>query len=210
MSLTAEEQATLDALTAKQAAAKAASTPPAPPTKQEAAAPAAKEQSITDQAKAALEADKAASAAFSQLEKSVKFNLSVADFVEKNKALLPDEAAKILSAAATKTFKDDNERANTLRKSLLDSFLEKQENIDVLTPSLASRAAEFKALAESDKGKRSGEFWDLVENGLAIKSLTRRADALKKANGINEDTSKNIYASKLIAAARERFKPVLI
>lgn len=162
-------------------------------------------RTITQQAQDALEAEKASGIALSQIQDSVKFNLSVTEFVEKNKILLPEAAAGILTAVATKTFKDENERANTVRKSLLDLFLEKKENVEILIPSMQARAEAYKALAESDKEKRSKEFWDLAEVGVALKAGARKAEVLKKINGGDAGDSGNILQSKLLAAADKKF-----
>ena len=162
-------------------------------------------KSIVDQAKAQIEAEKAAGIALTHVEQSIKFNLSVNDFVEKNKTMLPEESGKILTAISAKSFKDDNEKANVVRKTLLDSFLAQQENLDALTGSMKSRATQYKALAESDKEKKSSEFWDLVEVGVALKAGVRKAEALNKINGVNAGDSTNVLESKILAAAREKF-----
>lgn len=163
-------------------------------------------KTTAQEAKEKLDAENAAAAALATIQDSVKFNLSLKDFFDKNKSLLPDEAGKILEIIAAKTFKDDNEKANTTRKDLLDAFLSKQENIDVLTPSLKDRAEKYKALAESDKLKRSSEFWDLAETGLALKLGARKADALNKINGGNAgESSKNPLEDKILAAANKKF-----
>lgn len=199
--LTTEEQTQLEGLLAKQAAAK--STEPAAKPSEPSKEPT---KTITEEAKAAVEAEKAAGLALGQIQESVKFNLSVSKFVEDNKSLLPDEAAKILATVATKTFKDENEKANTVRQSLLDSFLSQKENIDVLTAPMKARAESYKALAESDKLRKSSEFWELVETGAALKQLSRKAEALNRANGISPGGSSDVIQSKFLAAAKEKFK----
>ena len=83
---------------------------------------ATKSKSLVDQAKDAVNSDKEKEQSLNKIGESVRFNLSINDFVEKNKHLLPEEASKIIPAAEGKTFKDDNEKANTIRKTFLDSF----------------------------------------------------------------------------------------
>jgi hypothetical protein len=166
-----------------------------------------KSKSIAQEAKDQIEADKSNAASLTQIQSSIKFNLSINDFVEKNKNLLPEETSKILSTAKDKFFNNDNERANTIRKNILDTFLEKQENIDSLTVHLANRAADYKSLAETDKEKRSSEFWDLVETGVALKSGIKKAEALNKINGGNAaGSSGNILEDRLLAAAKVKYK----
>jgi len=200
-----QEAAILEFVTKSLAAPTPPAAPATPPAGEEGKKPADDGKTITQQAKDAVEAEKAATVAFSQIQDSVKFNLSVTEFVEKNKSLLPEEAGKILGAVEAKIFKDENERANTVRKSLLDSFLEKKENVEILIPSMQARAEAYKALAESDKEKRSKEFWDLAEVGVALKAGARKAEVLKKINGGDAGDSGNILQSKLLAAADKKF-----
>ena len=167
---------------------------------------AAKAKSIVEQAKDAVEAEKVAADSLGKIQESIKFNISVKDFVEKNKNLLPVEAEKILATIATKTFKDDNEKANAARKNLLDSFLSQKENLSVMTVSMQTRAEFYKGLAESDKEKRSSEFWDLAEVGIALKQGARKAEALNKINGGSAgESSGNVLEDKFLAAAKNKF-----
>jgi hypothetical protein len=165
-------------------------------------------KSIVQKAREELEQEKNANVALSQIQQSIKFNLSIGDFIENNKELLPEEINKVLASVNAKTFRDDNEKANSIRKNLLDSFLSQKENIDCLIPSLASRANQYNALAESEKEKRSSEFWDLAEVGVALKLGARKSQSLNRLNGViaGED-SKNIIGSKMLALAKERYQP---
>lgn len=166
----------------------------------------AKAKSLLEESKDAVKNEKEKESSLNQIQESIKFNISIADFAEKNKSLLPEEAGKILAAVAGKTFKDDNEKANTLRKTFLDSFLERQENLENMTGSMKARAEAFKALAESDKERKSNEFWDLVEIGVALKAGARKAEALKKINGGSAgDGSGNPLEAKILAAAEKKF-----
>lgn len=215
MAFTVEQEAAILEFVTKSTAAQAAQAAPAA----EAAAAkksiaeqareeieAAKSKSIVDQAKDAVAADKAAGESLTKVEESIKFNLSVADFVKKHESILPEESAKILAAISAKTFKDENEKANAARKNLLDSFLGQKENLVVMTSSMQARAEAFKALAESDKERRSSEFWDLAEVGVALKQGARKAEVLNKINGGSADgSSRNPLEDKILAAAKAKF-----
>jgi len=167
---------------------------------------AGKQKSIVDQAKDAVEAEKNSQVSLVQLNESVRFNIGVKDFVEKNKNLLPIESPKILEAIEAKTYKDDNEKANTTRKNLLDSFLSQKENLAVMTASMQSRAEAYKALAESDKERKSSEFWDLAEVGIALKTGAQKAEALKHINGGSAEGSSGIALDdKTLSAANAKF-----
>ena len=209
MAFTEEQEASILAFISKAATQTPAATPaevkPADPVKP--AEDYTKTKTIAEEARAQLEAEKNNVASVDQIKDSVKFNMVIGDFVEKNKTLLPEEASKILSNASTKTFKDENEKANAIRKNLLDSFLSKQENIESLTVSMLTRANEYKSLAESDKEKRSSEFWDLAEIGVVLKQGIKKAEALNKVNGVSTDGgSRPILELKTLAKAKEKFK----
>lgn len=161
-------------------------------------------KSVVDEAKDAVVKEKQAEIALSQIQSAVKFNLSIKDFVEKNKTILPDESSKILSAVESKIFNSDIDKANSIRKNLIESFLEKKENIEVLTESMKTRAESFKALAESDKERKSGEFWDLVEIGVSLKHNISKAKELNKINGFTEGSG-NKLEQKILAKAAQKF-----
>lgn len=161
-------------------------------------------KSVVDEAKDALNAEKKAEMELTQIQNAVKFNLSVKDFVLKNKNLLPDESDKILTAVEHKIYKNDIDKANSIRKSLLESFLEKQENIDCLTESMKAKAENYKSLAESDKEKKSGDYWDLVEIGVSLKHGKSKANELNKINGFTENSG-NPLEQKILAKAAEKF-----
>jgi hypothetical protein len=165
-----------------------------------------KGKSLASEAKEEHDNEKASKEHLSQIESSIKFNTGIKDFVEKNKSLLPDEANKILSTASRKVYKDANEEAGKVRMALLDSYLSQKENIDTLTFPMGERAKEYNALTESEKEKRSGQYWDLVETGIVLKQGFKKAEALNKINGGNtRESSGNIIEDKMLAAANRKF-----
>lgn len=218
MAFTPEQEASILAFISKPAAqtpaAKSADeAKPADPVKSKSIAEqvreeleASKAKSIVDQAKDEVQAEKNSQLSLTQINESVRFNLSIADFVEKNKNLLPEESPKILIAINSKTYKDDIEKANKTRANLLDSFLSQKDNTIAMTMSMQARADSFRNLAESEKEKRSSEFWDLAEVGIALKAGARKAQALNKINGVNAgDSPTNVLESKFLAAAKAKF-----
>lgn len=166
-----------------------------------------KTKSLASEAKQQLENEKASGLELSQIENSIKFNTGIKDFIEKYKSLLPDESSKILSAASTKIFKGANDQADAIRKGLLDSYLSQKENIECLTVPMGERVKEYNALTEDEKEKRSRQFWDLVETGIALKAGARKAEALKKVNGgvSAGESSGSIIEDRMLAMANKKF-----
>jgi hypothetical protein len=77
------------------------------PAEKPAEAPAQKveaSKTVVDEAKDAVNAEKKAEILLAEIQESVKFNLSVKDFVEKNKSILPEEAGKILATVDGKNY----------------------------------------------------------------------------------------------------------
>lgn len=150
---------------------------PATPPKEE------KTDNIVDEAKKRYEQDNATKELNASLANAIKFNLGIENFIKDNEAILPKEAKALFDTVNLKVYSTDVEKANVLRKGLIDQFIELKENFDILPNSLKERANKYKALTDDEKAKQSGQFWDIVEIGAAHKVLIRKAEQLSKNGG---------------------------
>ncbi len=119
------------------------------------------------------------------LKEAIAFNFSAKDFVEKYKKELPETAAGLVQTINDKNFSSEEARANNLQKNLLVAYLAEQENLESLPEALKERALEFKKLADDEKEKRAGQFWDVLRLGVDRKQLLKKAEEAQKANGNN-------------------------
>lgn len=142
-----------------------------------------KGEDLKEQAKKGMKEEEEAQQVQARLEKALAFNMKIGKFAEDYKGVLPESAKSIVDLAEKKTYTSAVERANDIRRALIDAYLEKQDNIDSLPETLRNKVVAYKALAEDAKIKKSSEFWDIVEVGAEMQTSKIRAAALNKANG---------------------------
>ena len=164
---------------------------------------AAKEQTkpatLLDTAKEQVKTDAANAGNQSAIDSALGFNMKIGDFAEKYKDVLPPTTGAILDAANKKTFSGAVEKADEIRKALIDGYLEVKENYDKMPASLKDRAARYMALTEEGKRKNSADFFDLVEIGAEMCFNEKRAAALQRANGGNGGGSTPAFRARFLA-----------
>ena len=122
-------------------------------------------------------------------EAALRFNMKIGEFAEKYKDVLPSATGAILKEAEGKTFGSEAEKADEVRKTLIEAYLEEQKNVDEMPPSLRAKAEVFKGLTEDAKRRRSAELIEILEMSAELAYERRRAAAVAKANagGVNND-----------------------
>lgn len=143
------------------------------------------DENIADVARRKIDAEKAEKEESAEIEDAVKFNLSISDFVEKNKNILPEETAAIIKTANERNYKNSTEKANAIRKGIIDAFIKYKENIEKLPASMKSEVARFESFTEKEKEAQSKRFWSIVEVGAEYKILSRKAEQLQNNGGIS-------------------------
>lgn len=159
----------------------------------------AKPATLLDTAKEQVKTDAANAGNQSAIESALGFNMKIGDFAEKYKDVLPPTTGAILDAANKKTFSGAVEKADEIRKALIDGYLEVKENYEKMPASLKDRAARYMALTEEGKRKNSADFFDLVEIGAEMCFNEKRAAALQRANGGNGGGSTPAFRARFLA-----------
>ena len=159
----------------------------------------AKPATLLDTAKEQVKTDAANAGNQSAIENALGFNMKIGDFAEKYKDVLPPTTGAILDAANKKTFSGAVEKADEIRKALIDGYLEIKENYDKMPASLKDRAARYMALTEEGKRKNSADFFDLAEIGAEMCFNEKRAAALQRANGGNGSVSTPAFRARFLA-----------
>lgn len=142
-----------------------------------------KKESIADEAIKRLENEKKEKEETAEIEDAIKFNLSISEFVSKNKNILPDETENIIKTADERNFKNSSEKANAIRKGIIEAFIKYKENIEKLPQSIQAEVARFNSFTEREKEAQSKRFWSIVEVGAEYKILSRKAEQLQNNGG---------------------------
>lgn len=174
-----------------------AQTPPEDPKDKE-----PKGDNIVNEAKEAYRKEVEAKELNASLANAIKFNMSVDGFIKDNEAILPKEARALFDTVNNKVYSTDVEKANVLRKGLIEQFIELKENFDILPSSLKDKANRFKALTDDEKVKQSGKFWDIVEIGASQKVLIRKAEQFNKQGGQEQKTEFSEFEKRVLNKAR--------
>ena len=132
-------------------------------------------------------------------EAALRFNMKIGDFAEKYKDVLPSATGAILKEAEGKTFGSEAEKADEVRKTLIEAYLEEQKNVDEMPPSLRAKAEVFKGLTEDAKRRRSAEFIEILEMSAELAYERRRAAAVAKANAGGVNTDGNAFKARFYA-----------
>ena len=142
-----------------------------------------KMESIADEAIKRLENEKKEKEETAEIEDAIKFNLSISEFVSKNKNILPDETENIIKTAEERNFKNSSEKANAIRKGIIEAFIKYKENVEKLPQSIQAEVARFNSFTEREKEAQSKRFWSIVEVGAEYKILSRKAEQLQNNGG---------------------------
>ena len=132
-------------------------------------------------------------------EAALRFNMKIGEFAEKYKDVLPLATGAILKEAEGKTFGSEAEKADEVRKTLIEAYLEEQKNVDEMPPSLRAKAEVFKGLTEDAKRRRSAEFIEILEMSAELAYERRRAAAVAKANAVGVNTDGNAFKARFYA-----------
>lgn len=154
---------------------------------------------LLDTAKEKMSEKEKEAALQKEMEAALKFNMKIGEFAEKYKDVLPDATGAILKEAAGKTFGSEAEKADEVRKTLIEAYLEEQKNLDEMPPSLRAKAEIYKGLTEDAKRKRSAEFIEILEMSAELAYERRRAAAVAKANAGGVNTDGNAFKARFYA-----------
>lgn len=157
------------------------------------------EAGLLDTAKEKMSEREKEDALQKKTEAALRFNMKIGEFAEKYKDVLPLATGAILKEAEGKTFGSEAEKADEVRKTLIEAYLEEQKNVDEMPPSLRAKAEVFKGLTEDAKRRRSAEFIEILEMSAELAYERRRAAAVAKANAGGVNTDGNDFKARFYA-----------
>ena len=125
--------------------------------------------------------------------------MQISTFADKYKDVLPASVKSVIDLSNKKTYTSAVAKANEMRKSIIEAFLEVQANVDALPDGMKAKANLFKELTEDAKLEKSGLYWELVEVGAELQNSKKRAEAVNRANGGNNSGEDNAFRAKFLA-----------
>lgn len=157
------------------------------------------ETKLLDEAKKNLENKNDEAENQNSIERAVSFNMQISTFAEKYKDILPASVNSVIETANGKTYSNAVAKADEMRKAIIEAYLEVQANIDTLPEGMKAKANAFKALTEDAKKAKSGQYWEIVEVGAELQTATRKAEAIRKANGNINNGEEDAFRKRFLA-----------
>lgn len=138
-----------------------------------------------------------------------KFNSTLKEFIKNNKDFLPDNLEDILNILEAKTYQTDVEKAQELKRAIVEQYIKKQENMDMLPDSLKSKAEKFASFTTKQKLESAPDFYDIVETGIHTAKNIKKVEAIEKSGGLGsgEKTAIQDYEEKMVEFSKEAVKP---
>lgn len=141
-----------------------------------------------------------------RIESALKFNLSINAFVKEHEDILPSELNEILKAAEREKYDSAIERANVVKKHLIEAFFEIQSNLDLLTSNQKQQLDDYLKLTKNGKEQKAEFIFENIFEP-AIESLKRikKVEEVGKANpGFASGTKvENAYKEKLMNISKK-------
>jgi len=140
-----------------------------------------------------------------EVERALKFNLTVDEFVKTNKSFLPEEIDGILSQASRERYDTEFEKAGALKASIIKSYFSVQQNLDSLTPSQKKAVEDWNRLTASGRQDKAADLYDNVfEPCIDTQRRIKRAEDVGRARaGLADSSQGKAYKDKLIKISRE-------
>lgn len=140
-----------------------------------------------------------------EVERALKFNLTVQDFVKANKTFLPEEIDGILTQAGRETYDTEFERAGALKASIIKSYFSVQSNLDSLTLSQKKAIEEWNRLTPIGRQEKAADLYDnIFEPCIDTQRRIKKAEEVGRSRaGLADSSQGQAYKDKLIKVSRQ-------
>lgn len=134
-----------------------------------------------------------------------KYNSTVQDFLKDNAEYLPESLADIINILQAKTYANDVEKSQELKRAVVEQYIKIQENLDMLPESLKAKAEKYAGFTTKEKLERAPEFYDIVETGIHTAKNIKKAEAIEKSGGLptKEKDAIQEYEDKMLQFSKD-------
>ena len=134
-----------------------------------------------------------------------KFNSLLPDFLKDNKDFLPENLEDILNILQAKTYGSDVEKAQELKRAVIEQYIKNQANIDLLPDTLKAKAEKYAGLTTKEKLEQAPNFYDIVETGIHTAKNVKKAEAIEKGGGMKTDekSATKEYEEKMLQFSKD-------
>lgn len=118
-----------------------------------------------------------------------KFNSTLNDWLKTNKEFLPGNTEDIINILMAKQYNGDVDKAQELKRAIVEQYIKEQKNLDVLPEYLKAKAEKYAGLSTKEKLEQAENFYDIVETGINTAKNIAKVAAIEKGSGMSGDKS---------------------
>lgn len=118
-----------------------------------------------------------------------KFNSTLNDWLKTNKEFLPGNTEDIINILMAKQYNGDVDKAQELKRAIVEQYIKEQKNLDVLPEYLKAKAEKYAGLSTKEKLEQAENFYDIVETGINTAKNIAKVAAIEKGSGMSADKS---------------------
>lgn len=158
---------------------------------------------LADKAKLEAEAKIKLKANQTSLEKALKFDMTLPEFLKQNASILPKDAADIVSQANKESYDDAIAKDRAVKSALMKSFFQVQANQDQLTAYQKQNVADWMLLTNTAREEKAAELYEQIfEPAFETIKKIKKAEALTKGHAPGDDDA---YTKRMIEISRKHY-----
>ncbi len=142
------------------------------------------------------------------IEKVLRFNLGIGEFVKTNKEALPGEFNDLLTQAEKENYDTAQDKANAIKSAFVQSFFAVQANVDFLTATQKEVLNDYLKLTKKGReDKAEAVYENLFEPAFETFKRVKKAEELGRARSGFASSSKQTdgYKQRLMAGSRKTY-----
>ncbi len=146
-----------------------------------------------------------------KLESSVKFNMTVNQFMADNKSLLPSEITEILKIAEKETYDSASQKTGAVKAAMVQAYFSIKDNLEVLTANQKLQLDDYLKLTKTGKEDRADAIYEnLFEPAIESMRRIKKAEELHRSrNGFaSPSDADNAYKERLMKLSQTHYMGV--
>ena len=139
-----------------------------------------------------------------QMLNAYKFASTIKEFIDTNRKYLPDNTEDLINILQGKTYASDVEKAQELKRAIVEQYIKEQKNLDMLPEHLKTKAEKYAGLSTKEKLEQADNFYDIVETGIHTEKNIKKFEEMQKGgSGSQSGNAVSDYESKMLKFSQE-------
>lgn len=163
---------------------------------------------LREKARKEEEAKKKRAGEVKEVERAMKFNLTIDQFTKENKDFLPPEIDGILKQAAKENYDTELDRASAMKAAIVQSYYSIQANLDALTGAQRKQLEEWNRLTKKAREEKAADIYEnIFEPAIDTARRVKKAEEVGRSRSglATRNENHEAYKDKLIRLSEEAY-----